>query len=96
MSAPARRTPRRLLPAGVKPCEPARLPAPEGTVIPLFSTRKAPAQHLVTVEFASPDGRSWRAIGGGDTLAEALAFARESCPTGTTWRPVCWNDLYGD
>ena len=52
-------------------------------------------QHVVMVDFSSPDGRSWQAIGGGDTLRAAIAFARDSCPTGTTWRPIGWNDLYG-
>jgi hypothetical protein len=30
------------------------------------------------------------------TLAEALAFAQDSCRTDTTWQPTRWNDLYGD
>jgi len=48
------------------------------------------------VDLAAPDGRSWWAVGVGDTLAEALAFARESCPSDATWQPTRWNDLYGD
>jgi hypothetical protein len=48
------------------------------------------------VDLASPDGRSWWAVGVGDTVAEALAFAGDSCPTDTSWRPTRWNDLYGD
>ena len=54
------------------------------------------AQQILSVEFRSPDGRSWKAIGGGDTLAEAIEWARESCPHGTTWESVGWEDLYGD
>jgi hypothetical protein len=54
------------------------------------------SQTILSVELSSPDGRTWHAIGGGDTLATALAFARESCPTDTTWQPVRWNHLYGD
>jgi hypothetical protein len=48
------------------------------------------------VDFRSPDGRYWNAIGGGATVAAALAYARESCPADATWEPVTWNDLYGD
>jgi hypothetical protein len=54
------------------------------------------AQHVLSVEFTSVDGRSWTAIGGGGTFAAAIAVARESCPTDATWHPVRWNDLYGD
>ena len=56
----------------------------------------APAQSVVMVDFASPDGRSWWAVGVGDTLADALAFAQDSCPADATWQPTNWNDLYGD
>ena len=48
------------------------------------------------VDLISPEGRAWWAVGLGDSLAEALAFARDSCPIDTTWQPVLWNDLYGD
>jgi len=48
------------------------------------------------VDLVSSDGRSWWAVGVGDTLAEALAFARDSCPTDAIWHPTRWNDLYGD
>lgn len=65
-------------------------------VIPFPSTRAAHEQHVLMVEFASRDGRRWQAVGGGDTLADAIAFARDSCPSDTTWQPVDWNDLYGD
>ena len=71
------------------------IPAPEATVIPFPSVPTDGAQHVLTVEFASPDGRRWQAIGGGATFADAIGFARESCPTGTSWRLVRWNDLYG-
>lgn len=55
-----------------------------------------PEQVVLMVDLASTDGRSWWAVGIGDTLPEALAFARDSCPTDATWRPTRWNDLYGD
>lgn len=54
------------------------------------------AQQILAVEFRSDDGRRWRAIGGGPTVADAILYARRSCPTDVTWSPVSWEDLYGD
>lgn len=53
-------------------------------------------QRIVSVEFRSAGGRSWKAIGGGDTLAAALEWAWQSCPPGASWRLVGWEDLHGD
>ena len=83
-------------PANFAHRESARLTVPEGTVIPFPSTEAAHAQHILMVEFTSPDGRSWQAVAGGDTFADAIAFAKDSCPTDATWQPISWNDLYGD
>jgi len=55
-----------------------------------------PGQCIITVDFRAPDGRSWSAVGGGGTIAEAIVYARESCPDDTTWDAVGWNDLYGE
>ena len=74
----------------------ARLTVSAGTVIPFPSTAAAHAQLIVVVEFTSLDGRTLQAIGGGDTLADAIAFAQDSCPTDAIWQPIGWNDLYGD
>ena len=62
----------------------------------LSATPAAPSQVVLMVDFTSPEGRTWWAVGLGDTLAEAIAFAQDSCPTDTTWQPTRWNDLYGD
>jgi|tagenome__1003787_1003787.scaffolds.fasta_scaffold20938851_2 hypothetical protein len=70
------------------------LPGAKLVLLPL--DRGAPAQHVLTVRFRSPDGRCWNAIGGGDTLADAIEWARESCPHGTTWQALGWEDRYGD
>jgi hypothetical protein len=51
---------------------------------------------ILSVEFRSPGGRSWNAIGGGETLAAAIEWARESCPQDTMWELVRWDDLYGE
>ena len=71
----------------------ARSTAPKRTIP---STPATPSQVVLMVDFASPEGRAWWAVGLGGTLAEALTFARDSCPTDTTWEPTRWNDLYGD
>jgi len=52
-------------------------------------------QRVVVVEFESNDGRRWQALGGGDTLDEALGFARESTPL-EYWRVARISDLHGD
>lgn len=59
-------------------------------------TPAAPGQVVLMVDFSSPEGRTWWAVGVGDTLADAIDFAEDSCPTDTTWQPTRWNDLYGD
>ena len=56
----------------------------------------APAQVVLMVDFTSPEGRTWWAVGVGDTLAAAIDFAHDSCPSDTNWQSVRWNDLYGD
>ncbi len=56
----------------------------------------ASPQRILAVEFRSPDGRHWNAIGGGATAAAAIRCARESCPDAVTWDAVRWNDLYGE
>jgi len=54
------------------------------------------AVRILTVEFRTRDGRSWSAIGGGSTVAAAIASARESCPPDAAWDAVGWDDLFGD
>jgi hypothetical protein len=51
---------------------------------------------LLNVDFASATGDEWSAIGGGDSLPEAIAAARDALPTGLDWELVRWNHLYGD
>ncbi|HEX6761881.1 MAG TPA: hypothetical protein VF094_03680 [Gaiellaceae bacterium] len=70
--------------------------ATTGTLIRLPAARVVPAQRILAVEFGSPAGHTWTAIGGGETVAAAIASARESCPDDTAWYPLHWNDLYGD
>ena len=51
---------------------------------------------VLDVEFEDRRGRRYSAVGGGSTLEEALAFARESAPDGHHWRVVRFTDLYGE
>jgi hypothetical protein len=51
---------------------------------------------VLAVDFESDGGRRWAAIGGGPTVEDAIAFARESLPGGCGWRVVGWDHLYGD
>jgi len=74
----------------------ARSTVAAGTVIPFPSTETGAAHHVLIVSLSSSDGRTLQAIGGGNTLAAALAFARDSCPTDAIWQPIGWTDLYGD
>jgi len=53
-------------------------------------------QYVIRVDFEAPDGRRWATLGGGATIADAIGFARQSCPSGIAWEPVDWNHLYGD
>ena len=54
------------------------------------------SQRILAVEFRAGDGRPWHAIGGGATVAAAIASARECCPAGATWDAVTWDDLCGE
>ena len=96
VTAPTPLNPLRGRPATFPHHQPDRPFVPEGMVTPFPSTQAANAQHILMVEFTSPDGRTWQAIGGGDTLPAAIAFAHDSCPTDATWQPTSWNNLYGD
>ena len=51
---------------------------------------------VLFVSLDGPGGERWSAVGGGDTLDGALAFALASAPAGTRWRVAGSNDLYGD
>jgi len=55
-----------------------------------------PGTRILAVRFRSPDGRAWSAIGGGATVAAALADARRGLPAGSIWVAAGWNDLYGE
>ena len=55
-----------------------------------------PRQRVLVVEFRTLADGKCSAVGGGPTDAEAIEYARESCPAGAEWHAVGWNDLYGE
>ena len=50
-------------------------PAPKGELNRLPAAPPAPEQRILAVEFRSPEGRHWYAIGGGATVREAIDWA---------------------
>jgi hypothetical protein len=57
--------------------------------------RTSSSPYVLSVTLRDDAGEEWRAVGGGATLADALAFAGSSAPSGRRWTPVAWEDLYG-
>jgi hypothetical protein len=51
--------------------------------------------HLLNVTFESPVGERLSAIGGGESVPEAIAAAREELPGGS-WTLARWSPLYGE
>jgi hypothetical protein len=62
---------------------------------PPAGAETASAQVVLVARFVADGGSEWSAIGGGATLREAVAFARESCPAGARWRLAAWDHLHG-
>jgi hypothetical protein len=62
--------------------------------------RHNPAPHfnsfLLNVDFRSAGGEEAWAVGGGDSIPEAIAAARDALLLGLEWELVRWNHLYGD
>ena len=59
------------------------------------ATRGEFNRYLLSVEFETLDGKEWSSVGGGETVAEAIASAREALPHGAEWSVARWNDVYG-
>lgn len=51
--------------------------------------------HLLNVTFEAPNGERRSAVGGGESVPEALAAARAELPAGT-WTLARWSPLYGE
>ena len=52
--------------------------------------------HLLHVTFEDPEGERRSAIGGGDSVPEAIAAARDELPLRPNWMLVRWNPVYGE
>jgi hypothetical protein len=52
--------------------------------------------YLLNVTFEDPDGERRSAIGGGDSVPEAIAAARDELPPRSNWMLVRWNPVYGE
>ena len=61
-----------------------------------FETPRPSGTRVLGVRLAGPGGERWSTVGIGETLGEALAWARESAPSGTSWLVSGWAELYGD
>jgi hypothetical protein len=65
----------------------------------LPATAPTPAErfnaHRLNVTFESPEGERRFAIGGGESIPEAIAAAREELPAGA-WTLARWSPLYGE
>jgi hypothetical protein len=53
-------------------------------------------RYLLNVDFESAGGQRAAGIGGGGSVAEAIAAARNELPVGYRWNVVRWNDLFGE
>jgi hypothetical protein len=52
--------------------------------------------YLITVDFEARDGERLYCVGGGSTLDEAIAAARDGLPLGSKWQVVRWNHVHGE
>ena len=66
-----------------------QLPRPHDAVSGGFNA------YLLNVTFDGPGGERRSAIGGGESVPEAIAAARDELPVGT-WTLVLWRPLYGE
>jgi hypothetical protein len=52
--------------------------------------------HYLTVTFEAADGKRRSAVGGGESVAEAIAAARDELPVAGGWTLVRWTTIYGE
>jgi hypothetical protein len=52
--------------------------------------------YLLNVDFEAAGGEQWSAVGGGESVAEAIAVAQDALPAGPAWSLSAWNHLYGE
>jgi hypothetical protein len=52
--------------------------------------------HYLGVTFEDADGERRSAVGGGESVAEAIAAARDELPALGVWTLVRWTTIYGE
>jgi hypothetical protein len=52
--------------------------------------------YLLSVTFESPEGDQRPALGGGESIAEAIAAARGELPLGVEWTLARWSHVFGE
>jgi hypothetical protein len=52
--------------------------------------------YYLGVTFEGADGERRSAVGGGESVVEAIAAARGELPAGGTWTLVRWTTIYGE
>jgi hypothetical protein len=52
--------------------------------------------YLLNVTFESPEGDRRPALGGGESIAEAIAAARGELPLGVEWTLARWSHVFGE
>jgi hypothetical protein len=52
--------------------------------------------YYLGVTFEDADGERRSAVGGGESVAEAIAAARDELPAGGRWTLVRWTTIYGE
>jgi hypothetical protein len=52
--------------------------------------------HYLDVTFEDAHGERRTAVGGGESVAEAIAAGRDELPAGGRWTLVRWTTIYGE
>jgi hypothetical protein len=52
--------------------------------------------YLLNATFESPEGDQRSALGGGESIAEAIAAARGELPLGVEWTLARWSHVFGE
>jgi hypothetical protein len=52
--------------------------------------------YLLNVTFGSAEGDQRSALGGGESVAEAIAAARGELPLGVEWTLARWSHVFGE
>jgi hypothetical protein len=58
--------------------------------------RSSSKQYLLDVDFQGPGATALFAVGGGETIEDAIAAARDALALDHEWEVVRWNDVHGE